>query len=100
MSSATVHFPSLTIPCLNDPEKIETDIALACEAFPDASAGIDKIRGELKSLVDKVAKGEARIVPAPQFFELRLCVADRAREYIDRQSTARRSAACKKSGRC
>jgi hypothetical protein len=59
-SQSLVHFPSLTIPCLDDPEQIETDIALAREAFANASVWIDKIRGELKSLVDKVAKGEAR----------------------------------------
>ncbi|KAI0249412.1 hypothetical protein BJV78DRAFT_1155766, partial [Lactifluus subvellereus] len=42
-------------------KQIETDIALARETLTDASAGIDKIRGELKSLADKVAKGEVRL---------------------------------------
>ena len=39
---------------------MEADIASAREALADASAGIDKMRKELKSLADKVAKGEVR----------------------------------------
>jgi hypothetical protein len=57
--SILVHFPSLTIPCLDDAEQIETNIASARETFADASAGIHRKHGELKSLVDRVAKGEA-----------------------------------------
>ena len=44
-------------------EQFETDVASAHETFADASAGIHNIRGELKSLVDKVEKGEARTCP-------------------------------------
>ena len=51
------------IPCLDDADQIETDIASARETFADASAGADKIRGELKSLVDKVTKGQVRTSP-------------------------------------
>ena len=64
-----VHFPSLTIPCLEDAEQIETDIASVRETFADASAGVDKIRGELKSLMDKVVKDEVRT--SPQFSQPR-----------------------------
>ena len=64
-----VHFPSLTIPCLDDAEQIEMDIASARETLGDASAGVDKLHGELKWLVDKVAKGEVRT--SPQFSQLR-----------------------------
>ena len=42
-----VHFPSLTIPCLDDAEQIETDIASARETLADASAWVDKLHGEL-----------------------------------------------------
>jgi hypothetical protein len=41
-------------------EQIESDIASAREALADASAGIDKLRKELRSLTDKVAKGKVR----------------------------------------
>ena len=44
-------------------EQIEADIASAREALADALAGIDKMRQELKSLVDKVAKSEVRDTP-------------------------------------
>ena len=44
-------------------EQMEADIASAREALADASAGIDKMRKELKSLVDKVAKSEVRDTP-------------------------------------
>ena len=39
---------------------METDIAAARETLDNASAGIDKMRQELKSLVNKVAKSEVR----------------------------------------
>jgi hypothetical protein len=42
-------------------EQIESDIASARETLADASAGIDKMRQELLSLGDKVAKGKVRI---------------------------------------
>ncbi|KAI0245037.1 respiratory-chain NADH dehydrogenase [Lactifluus subvellereus] len=42
-------------------KQIETDIALVREMLTDASAGINKICGELKSLMDKVAKGEVQL---------------------------------------
>ena len=58
-----IHFPSLTIPYLDDAEQIETDIASARETLADASAGVDKLHGELKSLVDKIAKVEVRTSP-------------------------------------
>jgi hypothetical protein len=45
------------------------DIASARETLADASAGVDKLHGELKLLVDKVAKGEVRT--SPQFSQLR-----------------------------
>jgi hypothetical protein len=64
-----VHFPSLTIPCLDDAEQIEMDIASAREMLADASAGVNKLHGELKLLVEKVAKGEVRT--SPQFSQLR-----------------------------
>ena len=64
-----VHFSSLTIPCLDDAEQIETDIASVRETFADVSAGVDKIRGELKSLMDKVVKDEVRT--SPQFSQPR-----------------------------
>jgi hypothetical protein len=64
-----VHFPLLTIPCLDDAEQIETDIASARETLADASAGVDKLHGELKSLVDKVAQCEVRT--SPQFSQPR-----------------------------
>ena len=41
-------------------EQIEADIASAREALADASGGIDKMRKELESLVDKVAKRVVR----------------------------------------
>jgi hypothetical protein len=41
-------------------EQIESDIASARETLADASAGIDKMRQELRSLEDKVAKGKVR----------------------------------------
>lgn len=41
-------------------EQIEADIASARDALANASAGIDKMRKELKSLTDKVAKSEVR----------------------------------------
>ena len=41
-------------------EQIELDIASVRETLADASAGIDKMRQELRSLADKVAKGEVR----------------------------------------
>lgn len=41
-------------------EQIEADIASARDALASASAGIDKMRKDLKSLVDKVTKGEVR----------------------------------------
>ena len=58
-----VHFPSLMIPFRDDADQIETGIASAREMFADASAGVDKIRGELKSLVDKVTNGQVRTSP-------------------------------------
>ena len=64
-----VHFLSLTIPCLKGAEQIEMDIASARETLADASAGVDKLHGELKLFVDKVAKGEVRT--SPQFLQLR-----------------------------
>ena len=64
-----VHFPSLTIPCLDDAEQIKMDIASARESLADASVWVDKLHGELKLLVDKVAKGEVRT--SPQFSQLR-----------------------------
>jgi uncharacterized coiled-coil protein SlyX len=39
---------------------MESDIASAREALAEASAGIDKMRQELRSLAKKVAKGEVR----------------------------------------
>jgi outer membrane protein TolC len=51
-----VHFPSLTIPCRDDADQTETDIASARETFADALTGVDKIRRELKSLVGKVTR--------------------------------------------
>ena len=60
-----VHFPSLTISCLDDAGQIERDIASARETLADALAWVDKLHGELKLLVDKVAKGEVRT--SPQF---------------------------------
>jgi hypothetical protein len=39
---------------------METDIASARETLAEASAGIDKMRRELRSLTDKVAKGKVR----------------------------------------
>ena len=92
-----VHFPSLTIPCLDDAEQIETDIASARETLADASAGVDKLHGELKSLVDKIAKVEVRTSPpvlataGPTLLTVHI--------HIHRRSTARQSAACRKSGR-
>ena len=91
-----VHFPSLTIPCLDDAEQIETDIASARETLADASTGVNKLHGELKSLVDKVAKGEARYLPpilataGPTLLTVHI--------HIHRRSTVRRSAAYRKSG--
>ena len=41
-------------------EQMESDIASAREALADASAGIDEMRQELRSLAKKVAKGEVR----------------------------------------
>jgi uncharacterized coiled-coil protein SlyX len=41
-------------------EQLETDIASARETLANASAGVDKMRKELKSLMDKVAKSEVR----------------------------------------
>jgi len=41
-------------------EQIEADITSAREALANASTGIDKMRKELKSLADKVAKSEVR----------------------------------------
>jgi len=43
-----------------DTEQIESDIASARDTLANASAGIDKLRQELRSLADKVAKGEVR----------------------------------------
>jgi uncharacterized coiled-coil protein SlyX len=44
---------------------MESDIASAREALADASAGIDKMRQELKSLTNKVAKSEVRTHRGP-----------------------------------
>jgi phage shock protein A len=41
-------------------EQIEGEITSAREALANASTGIDKMRKELKSLSDKVAKSEVR----------------------------------------
>ncbi|KAI0247376.1 condensin complex subunit SMC2 [Lactifluus subvellereus] len=48
-----------TLELVHVAEQIEKDIASARETLADASAGIDEMRGELKALADKVAKGEA-----------------------------------------
>jgi phage shock protein A len=52
---------------MSDPyaEQIESDIASAREALASASAGIDKMRKELKALADKVAKCEVRDTTPP-----------------------------------
>ena len=52
-------FASIAESCVHV-EQIEADIASAREALSEASAGIDKMRKELKSLVDKIAKCEVR----------------------------------------
>jgi uncharacterized coiled-coil protein SlyX len=39
---------------------MESDIASARETLAEASAGIDKMRQELRSLTNKVAKGKVR----------------------------------------
>jgi hypothetical protein len=44
-------------------EQIEADITSAREALANASAGIDKVCKELKSLSDKVAKSEVGDIP-------------------------------------
>ena len=75
-----VHFPSLTIPCLDDAEQIETDIASARETLADASAGVNKLHGELKLLVDKIAKVEVRTSP-PVLATAGPHVADRAHSH-------------------
>ena len=41
-------------------EQMDSDIAEARETLANASAGIDKIHQELKSLINKVAKSEVR----------------------------------------
>jgi hypothetical protein len=41
-------------------EQLEADIVSARETLENASAGVDKMRKELKSLMDKVAKSEVR----------------------------------------
>lgn len=41
-------------------EQMESDIASERETLADASAGIDKMRQELRSLTHKVAKGKVR----------------------------------------
>jgi hypothetical protein len=52
--------PTLSWLTTNNTEQIESDIASARETLADASAGIDKLRKELRSLTDKVAKGKVR----------------------------------------
>ena len=76
-----VHFRSLTIPYLDDAEQIETDIASARETLADASAGVDKLHGELKSLVDKIAKVEVRTSPPSSRNRAPPHVADRAHSH-------------------
>ena len=49
---------SLSLKSVVDTEQIESDIAAARETLSNASAGIDKMRQELRSLTDKVAKSE------------------------------------------
>ena len=74
-----MHFPSLTIPCLDDADQIETNIASAHETFADASAGVDKIRGELKSLVEKSQR--VKYVPPPSSRNRGPHIADRAHSH-------------------
>jgi uncharacterized coiled-coil protein SlyX len=57
--------PSLKYQRVIGTEQIESDIASAREALADASAGIDKMRKELKSLADKVTKSEVRYIHPP-----------------------------------
>jgi hypothetical protein len=72
---SSMHFPSLTIPRLDDAEQIETDIVSARETGSSSRSWTKSQR--------------VKHVPVPQFFELRLCIVDRAHEYIHRLSTAR-----------
>jgi hypothetical protein len=101
--------PSLKYQRVIGAEQIKSDIASAREALEDASAGIDKMRKELKSLVDKVAKSEVRYVHFPSAKPdphadsdpftncLQIVRPNSSKNYNDRQSTGRRSAGCWKS---
>lgn len=71
-------------------EQLEADIVSAHETLDNASAGVDKMRKELKSLTDKVAKSEVRHVCS------HLIATD---PLFARRSTARRSAGYRKSAR-
>ena len=92
-----MHFPSLTIPCRDDADQIETDIASARETFADASAGVDKIRGELKSLVEK-SQGVKYVPPPSHALATTGPTLLTVHIHIHRRSTARQSA-CRETGR-
>ena len=77
-------------------EQLEADIVSARETLANASAGVDKMRKELQSLTDKVAKSEVRHVV---YSHLIRSPADADPTLLHRRSTARRSAGCKKSAR-
>jgi structural maintenance of chromosome 2 len=95
--------PSLTYVSI---EQIEADIASARDALADASAGIDKMRKELKSLADKVGKSEVRYsLPSakphalPTYSQKFPRPSHLTQLRGDRLSTARRNAGCRKSVR-
>jgi hypothetical protein len=81
-------------------EQIDADIASATEALANASAGIDKMRKELKSLADKVAKSEVRdpfTPPSKLYSALTSFHPARCKNRDDRLSTVRQSAGCRRS---
>ena len=92
-----VHFPSLTIPCLDDAEQIETDIASARETFADASAGSTRYPGSSSRSWTKSQRvkyvpppSHALATTGPTLLTVHI--------HIHRRSTARRSA-CRETGR-